>query len=98
MTILDQLPTGDVYIFENTNNGSNSLQTGKGVLLSTQQLELTSMLIALINTSPKHNNSFQRQQNSKNIVSNKVYFLKSKLPARYDFTIENIMAFTYTRN
>lgn len=42
------------------------------------------MLIALINTSEKHNLNYKHEKENKKTISNKVHFLKSKLPARYE--------------
>ncbi|XP_044272006.1 uncharacterized protein LOC123015953 [Tribolium madens] len=70
LDILNQLPTGDAYIFEG--NSSMGQKQSSAVPPYTQQLELCSMLLALINTSSNHNK----------ISQNSVYFLRSKLPAR----------------
>lgn len=45
-----------------------------------QQQELTSMLLVLINTSPKH--SFQSRENEVSYINN-VYYLRANLSARF---------------
>jgi hypothetical protein len=82
--ILYQLPVGDAYIFEGTSSMSLQGQKQPTVVASyTQQLELSSMLLALINTSSRHNiiNQNNKKTDSNDVI-NVVYFLRSKLPAR----------------
>lgn len=70
---MPMIPKGDVYIFESavSINSINQKQAAAFPLM--HNIELTSMLLALINTSSEMNNT---------INDNKVYFLRSKLPAR----------------
>lgn len=60
---------------------SNGLQNSKSSV-STHQMELTAMLLALINTSLKHNVAEIDAVQNKDNCNNKVYYLKSRLPAR----------------
>lgn len=78
MNILSKIPNGDIYILESPMN--NGLQNSKSNS-STHQMELTAMLLALINTSSKHNIEIDAMH-TKETLSNKVYYLKSRLPAR----------------
>lgn len=68
---MGKIPAGDAYVFESVNSG---IQKQSNVIYNLQ-LELTSMLLALINTSPTHNKNYEELWNC-------VYFLKSKIPAR----------------
>ncbi|KAF2883956.1 hypothetical protein ILUMI_22214 [Ignelater luminosus] len=80
ITILDKIPVSDIYLFEAS--PSISMQSTKQAAVMTsynQQQELTSMLLALINTSPKH--AFQPTQNEISHRNN-VFFLRSNLSAR----------------
>lgn len=80
MNILNKIPSGDMYILESPLN--SGLQSSKSSV-STHQMELTAMLLALINTSSKHNiTETNTTQNKDNNCRNKVYYLKSRLPAR----------------
>lgn len=80
MTILSKIPTGDLYIFEAPPSLNPVGGQKQSIQLSyAQNLELVSMLLALINTSSKHNLDLLREDQ----LLNRVYFLRSKLPARY---------------
>ncbi|EEZ99841.2 uncharacterized protein LOC103313039 [Tribolium castaneum] len=80
--ILNQIPTGDAYIFEGTSSmGLQGQKQSSAVPPYTQQLELCSMLLALINTSSSHN-TVSQDADSDADITNCVYFLRSKLPAR----------------
>lgn len=82
MDILRKLPTGDVYVLEAQKN-LNSQSQAVTVSYNHQQ-ELISMLLALINTSPAHNPTVDRDVESQLcFCENKVHFLRSKVPARY---------------
>lgn len=75
------LPTGNVFIFEGNSPPS---QTAKVAAISSysQHLELMAMLFALLNTSPKHNPTFDILSNSNIETHNRIYQLRSKVPAR----------------
>ncbi|RZC37662.1 uncharacterized protein BDFB_002825, partial [Asbolus verrucosus] len=83
MHILNNLPVGDVYVFEGTSNmGLQGQKQPSTVTSYTQQIELSSMLLALINTSSTHNTNFKNIDKDETEILNSVYFLRSKLPAR----------------
>lgn len=80
MTILSKIPTGEVYIFESSPNISpQSSQQATTLTTYNQQMELTSMLLALINTSPKHS-AFQPDDVEH--YTNSVHHLRANLSAR----------------
>lgn len=71
---------GDVYIFEappqlNPQNQSKQVVTHK------HQIELMSMLLALLNTSVKHNKGLQGKAVNGHF-ENRVFYLKNRVPAR----------------
>lgn len=76
--ILNKIPPSDVYVFESTRNNSVT-QTQANITSYNHQMELTSMLFALINTSSKHNQSLTNEEDS---FENKVYRLRAAIPAR----------------
>ncbi|KRT83004.1 hypothetical protein AMK59_3023, partial [Oryctes borbonicus] len=74
--IMNSIPPADIYILESKQiSGPN-----KNPTYSPQQLELTSMLIALLNTSPKH--TLEHRGPTTDHYPNKIYYLKNRLPAR----------------
>lgn len=82
--IVSTTPYGDVYIFEAPPHINP--QTSQGIMSAhTQQIELIAMLLALLNTSVKHNQGLQKrltQHNSSQSVQNRVFYVRSKVPAR----------------
>ncbi|KAK4872440.1 hypothetical protein RN001_014469 [Aquatica leii] len=82
-TVLSEIPSADLYVFEQSPHRA-SLVTKQNISHN-QHLEVLSMLLALINTSPIHNLDL-----SKNVtpnldhckVQNCVYYLRSNLSAR----------------
>lgn len=77
--ILQFIPPADIYILESKHNAGTNKSSTKMNPYS-HQLELTSMLLALINTSEKHND--ENKATSTKQYPNKVYYLRSQLPAR----------------
>ncbi|XP_066148967.1 uncharacterized protein [Euwallacea fornicatus] len=75
---LQKTPLGDVYVFE-AQPSLNPQNNPSKVFTHNHQVEIMSMLLALLNTSVKHN---QALQNEKGIFENRVFYLKNKLPAR----------------
>ncbi|KAJ8933684.1 hypothetical protein NQ318_011460 [Aromia moschata] len=82
--ILQRLPSADIYILEGTPTMSPQGAAQPAAISSyTQHLELSSMLIALLNTSPQHNIKFKKvDSNDIQRTENKVYHLRSRVPAR----------------
>ncbi|XP_063919875.1 uncharacterized protein LOC135134917 isoform X2 [Zophobas morio] len=82
MSVLSQIPCGDVYVFEGANGmGLQGQKQPATVATYTLHLELSSMLLALINTSRGHNKGYQDDLTKYDTLSNCVYFLRPKLPA-----------------
>lgn len=75
INILNKIPPSDIYIFESTRNNAGT-PTQANITSYNHQMELTSMLFALINTSSKHNQSLMDENES---VENKVYRLKAAI-------------------
>ncbi|XP_066258817.1 uncharacterized protein [Euwallacea similis] len=75
---LEMTPLGDVYIFE-AQPSLNPQNNPNKVFTHNHQVEIMSMLLALLNTSVKHN---QTLQNEGNKFENRVFYLKNRLPAR----------------
>ncbi|KAJ8915858.1 hypothetical protein NQ315_004672 [Exocentrus adspersus] len=99
--ITNKLPAGDIYVLETNPSISPQASTQASTVTSyNQQLELTSMLIALINTSIQHNPLLQKTVSSINratSIQNVVYHLKSRIPARLFKTLvgtEKVSAIT----
>ena len=83
MSVLSQIPCGDVYVFEGANGmGLQGQKQPATVATYTLHLELSSMLLALINTSRGHNKGYQDDLTKYDTLSNCVYFLRPKLQAR----------------
>lgn len=76
MVVLSKIPNGDLYIFEAPISALGQKSTAIPV---TQNIELTSMLLALINTSKKTNGTIK---DNEVLIENKVHYLRHKLPAR----------------
>lgn len=80
--IVQNIPKADLYIFEATTGISILNKNHSSITASyMQQLELSSMMLTLLNTSSKHNVTLIENETPLDIT-NRVYFLKSKLPAR----------------
>ncbi|XP_074028227.1 transcription elongation factor, mitochondrial isoform X2 [Leptinotarsa decemlineata] len=82
--VVKRIPPSDVYIFESTEPLSPTRQVAT-VSSFHQQIALTSMLLALLNTSMNHNASLRnvgKDNTVQSIAKNRVFFLKPKLPAR----------------
>lgn len=80
MQLLDEIPSADIYVFEACTGLSVQPQSQLGAMATyTQQIELTSMLFALLNTSKKHNS---RVDDKTKQFTNVVYYMKAKLAAR----------------
>ncbi|XP_044754022.1 transcription elongation factor, mitochondrial [Coccinella septempunctata] len=79
MKVLDEIPPADLYVFESPGLGLQPQSQLGAVTTYIQQIELTSMLFALLNTSKKHN---KRIHNKTEQIENVVYYMKSKLAAR----------------
>ncbi|GJQ68748.1 hypothetical protein Trydic_g17280 [Trypoxylus dichotomus] len=77
--IMNSIPPADIYILESKQSTGPNKNPTKATPHS-HQLELTSMLIALLNTSQKH--SFKQIVPSTDYYPNKIYYLKNQLPAR----------------
>lgn len=76
---MHSIPPADVYVFENKGNGLG--KNSSKVPPYNYQLELTSMLLALINTNDKY---IQKDKDfTMYHYPNRVYFLRGRLPARY---------------
>ncbi|XP_060519729.1 uncharacterized protein LOC132697955 [Cylas formicarius] len=82
--ILKKIPPADVYVFEQRlSPGPRGSRQPAMVSAYTQQGELLSMLVALLNTSINHNASLRNgKMDSKNNIENRVFFLKSTLAPR----------------
>lgn len=78
MLIMEKIPKGDVYIFESSTSVSPGNQKQATALPIMNNIELTSMLLTLINTSNKMDDT-----SNENTIDNKVYFLRTKLSARF---------------
>ncbi|KAJ8977678.1 hypothetical protein NQ317_010417 [Molorchus minor] len=100
LKVLHKLPTADIYILEGNHTISpQNISQSASVSLYTQHLELSSMLIALINTSVQHNSVLQEVENNKmqQYMENKVFHLRAKVPARLFRTLvgtEKVAALT----
>ncbi|CAH2004538.1 unnamed protein product [Acanthoscelides obtectus] len=84
VSALQKLPSADMYVLESMSNGRPT-KMKLATIASDGQVELASMLIALLNTSMKHNTSLTSTDKavaSKEIIENRVFFLKSNVPAR----------------
>lgn len=98
--IIKKIPPGDVYIFETNPSLSPQSQTQfSAVSAYTQQLELNAMLLTLLNTSVTHNATLQNPKDdaSQKQIENRVFYLKSRIPARLFNTLvgqEKVSAIT----
>ncbi|XP_018567783.1 uncharacterized protein LOC108908277 [Anoplophora glabripennis] len=94
--VLQKLPPGDIYILEATPSMSPQATAQVSAITTyNQQLELTSMLIALLNTSIRHNTSLQNTETLP--IENIVYHLRTRIPARLFRTLvgnERVSALT----
>ncbi|GLV44772.1 uncharacterized protein CBL_14657 [Carabus blaptoides fortunei] len=94
-----EIPTSDVYIFEAPISVTPTAQQSPiSVSAYAQRVQILSMLITLLSTSPKHNLAYARRQemtetdtgikkhnhddNLSIVMSTKVFFLRYRLPAR----------------
>lgn len=86
--ISNKIPPSDLYIFETPIAVTPvAQQSSISVNAYVQKMQLLSMLITILSTSPKHNSSYVEQQQlsekSKNFcLTQKVHFLRHRLPAR----------------
>ncbi|KAK9871488.1 hypothetical protein WA026_012861 [Henosepilachna vigintioctopunctata] len=78
--VLEDIPNGDIYIFEGSPGIGIKCQGLVGPMIAyTQQVMLSSMLLTLLNTSAKHN---RLNNTGTGKIENVIYFLKAQLPAR----------------
>lgn len=80
-----KLPPSEIYVLESIASLSMNGHHQQIVVTShNEQQELTAMLVALLNTSVHHNVSLGTENRgiSGEFIENRVFFLKSKLPAR----------------
>ncbi|KAG5898064.1 hypothetical protein JTB14_001770 [Gonioctena quinquepunctata] len=86
INIVRRIPPSDVYIFEMNPSLSPTSQTQTAAVSSyTQQLELTSMLVALLNTSINHNVTLQNinaDRPPQKSIENRIFHMRSRIPAR----------------
>ncbi|CAH1119766.1 unnamed protein product [Phaedon cochleariae] len=86
LNLVRHIPPSDLYIFEANHQLGPQGQTQSATVSSyTQKQELTSMLLALLNTSVNHNMTLQNpseDRSNQTTIENRVFFLRSKLPAR----------------
>ncbi|XP_017771178.1 PREDICTED: transcription elongation factor, mitochondrial isoform X2 [Nicrophorus vespilloides] len=80
VSILNKLPIGEVYVMESSQSAGPQNSNMKQAPTYTQQIELSSMLLALLNTNNKHAINMGTQENPS--YENNVYYLRSNLPAR----------------
>ncbi|KAK9695126.1 hypothetical protein QE152_g33063 [Popillia japonica] len=78
MRIVHSIPPADVYILESKQSTGPNRNQSKATPY-THQLELTSMLIALLNTY--HECDLSNKATPENPYPNKVYYLRNRLPA-----------------
>ncbi|CAG9768167.1 unnamed protein product [Ceutorhynchus assimilis] len=82
VNLLEVTPSADAYIIEAPPTLGPQSQTKQGIVSAhNHQVELISMLLALLNTSAKHNNGLEKS------LENKVFFLRSKIAARLFSTL-----------
>ncbi|KAI4470706.1 hypothetical protein MML48_1g09237 [Holotrichia oblita] len=79
MRIVHSIPPADVYILESKQSTGPNRNQSKATPY-THQLELTSMLIALLNTH--HECNLNNNATPADLYPNRVYYLRNRLPAR----------------
>lgn len=89
INIIRKIPSSDVYIFETSPSMGPQSQTSTSAYA--QQLELSAMLFALLNTSVHHNVTLRNVNDtntpSPTSIENRVFYLKSRLSARLFSTL-----------